>query len=632
MGSRADGGETVAAIAAGMGEVLAHRGPDSGGVWADPEQGIALAHRRLSVIDLSPAGDQPMVSSCGLFVLSYNGEIYNADELRPLLEAKGRRFRGHSDTEVIVEACAVWGIAATLERLIGMFALALWDRAERRLVLVRDRLGIKPLYWGHWRGCFLFGSEITALRRFPGFAPGLDPAAIAGFLRFGYVPSPQAIYKGFHKLAPGCHLTVEAGKPAAIATYWSLSDIVHQARSAPSISGIAEAAEALEPILADAVARRLVSDVPLGVFLSGGIDSSLVTALIRESCAQPVRTFTIGFGEDAYNEAGYAKAIAEHLGTDHTELTIDGTDLLGVVPKLSDVYDEPFADPSQIPTYLLSRLTRREVTVALSGDGGDELFAGYNRYLWSARFASLRGTMPGFLRHRIAAALTAISERSYNRYVGSFIRKFTGKSAGYPAHKLAEVLAADSADAFYRVLISHWTPSEFGDSPSTTYDQLPTQLKVPEERMQFLDMLTFLPDDILTKVDRASMAHGLEVRVPFLDHRVVQAAWGLSLGTKLAAGKGKMVLRRILSKSVPAEMFERPKMGFGVPLDRWLREELREWAADIINATDWRGDFGLDAGPIHDAWRTHVESRGNLARKLWVVLMLGTWNSASNRA
>ena len=575
-----------------------------------------------------------MVSACGRYVICYNGEVYNADALRAALAPRSIAFRGHSDTEAVLEACAAWGVEEAVGRFVGMFAFALWDRETRRLYLVRDRVGIKPLYYG-WSGAnLLFASELDAILTYPGFSTDLDPAAVAGYLRFGYVPAPRSIYKDVAKLMPGTILAATAQNVERVKSFWSLGEVVRSARQQPQIGRLEEAAEMAEPLLQDAVKCRMLADVGVGSFLSGGIDSSLVSALMQEASTRPIKTYSIGFSDSTHNEAPFAKSVAHSIGSDHTELYIEPRELLEVVPSLPAVYDEPFADSSQIPTLVLSRLTRSHVTVALSGDGGDELFAGYNRYLWIEKMAYLRQRVPASLRNGAASAIGAVPSWAWERGAQPVFDRIwgAGSSVARRIHKLASMLRAENNDDAYRRLISHWTtlcPPEL-EEMQPAYGSLEfAGLTAPVERMQFIDMATYLPDDILTKVDRASMAHSLEVRVPLLDHRVVEASWRIGLSAKLQNGSGKQVLRRILYKRVPRELLERPKMGFAVPLDRWLRQDLHPWARDIIFGTDWLGEFGIPAEPIHDTWRRHSSGRANWADQLWVVLMLGAWRQAN---
>lgn len=617
-------------LAGEMSHTLAHRGPDGEGVWADADAGVALAQRRLAIVDLSPAGAQPMVSACGRYVLVYNGEAYNAADLRPELEARGIVFRGHSDTEVVLEGCAAWGVEATLRRLNGMFALALWDRGERRLTLARDRLGIKPLYWSEGTGAFLFGSELKALKAHPACPSEVDRDAVTAFLRHNYVPAPQTIFRGIRKLRPGCLLTLGPGGNAAERAYWSLADVEREAQAAPFSGDDAAAVDALHDLLSDAVRLRMISDVPLGAFLSGGIDSSTVAALMQAQSGRPVKTFSIGFPEADYDEARHAAAVARHLGTDHTEFTVTAAEAREVIPLLAEQYDEPFSDSSQIPTFLVSRLTRREVTVALSGDGGDELFFGYSRYALADTHARRLFALPRPLRAIGAALLRALPPSAWDAALRCLPPVAGVRLTGDRLHKLAEVMGGD-LDAFYRRLVSHWeNPEEVaigGHEPRGAFGDPGIAALVPDfrARMAYLDILTYLPDDILTKVDRASMAVSLEARVPILDHRVVAFSRALPHRFKVREGTSKWLLRQVLYRHVPRDLVDRPKMGFGVPLDEWLRGPLREWAEDLLSPTEVER-FGLvRAAPVAEAWREHLSGRRNRQYDLWDVLMLQSW-------
>src|SRR5665213_677619 len=576
LASRPPGPGVLAAQARAMADVLRHRGPDAGEVWADDSAGIALGHRRLSIVDLSPAGAQPMVSSDGRFVVSYNGEIYNADELRLELIAKGRRFRGHCDTEVLVEGASVWGVEAMVQRLIGMFAIALWDRQERALYLIRDRIGIKPMYWTEANGALIFGSELKALRAYPDFHPTLDRDAVAAYLRFAYVPSSLGIYRGVRQLAPGTMLVARAGKLPELCAFWSLEDVARTGQAGRFTGSEAEATEALDALLTDAVSRRMIADVPLGAFLSGGIDSSTVLALMQKSSTIPVRSFSIGFHEKQFDEAGYAAAVAKHLGTDHTELYVSPEHALAVIPRLPEMYDEPFADSSQIPTFLVAEMTRKHVTVALSGDGGDEMFAGYNRYFRADKVRLVLDTVPAAARGMAASLIGRVSPATLSALGDKVPERWRINQLGDRLHKLAGVLGGTNED-FYRLLVSQWAnPDDIvigGAEPKGLLwdERVKSLVPDPVERMQYLDTLTYLPDDILTKVDRASMAVSLEARVPLLDHRVVEFSWRLPPALKAAGGEGKKLLRRVLDRYVPKALIDRPKMGFGVPIDTWLR-------------------------------------------------------------
>ena len=623
--------DEVAAGVAAMTEALRHRGPDAGDLWHDPAAGVALGHRRLSIVDLSPAGAQPMVSSCGRFVLSYNGEIYNAAELRPDLEAAGRRLCGRSDTEIIVEGAAEWGVAATVERLLGMFAMALWDRRERMLYLVRDRLGIKPLYWGEFDGMFLFGSELKALRADRSWPVALDRDALAAYLRFGYVPAPHAIYRGIHKLPPGTILTLGPDRPPALARYWSLAEVAERGQNARFAGDEGAAADALEALLRDAVRGRMIADVPLGAFLSGGIDSSSVVAMMQRESGRPVRTFSIGFAMPGYDEAGNAAAVARHLGTDHTELYATPADALAVIPRLSEMYDEPFADSSQVPTYLVSELARRHVTVALSGDGGDELFAGYTRHFRGPALWRALSAVPRPVRALAANGVRAVPPGAWSRLAAVLPQRHRPAQLGEKLHKLAGVATAVASGAFYRELVSLWgDPASLltaGREPAGPLDDpcLPALVPDMAERMQYLDTLTYLPDDILVKLDRASMAVSLEARVPLLDHRLVAFAWSLPPAMKAAGGVGKRFLRQVLYRHVPRELVDRPKMGFAMPVDAWLRHELRDWAESLLEESRLRGGGLFDPAAIRRRWDEHLTGRRNWQASLWAVLMFEAW-------
>jgi asparagine synthase (glutamine-hydrolysing) len=624
--------DEMAALAQAMTDVLRYRGPDAGGLWRDDGASVALGHRRLSIVDLSPAGAQPMASSCGRFVISYNGEVYNSDELRPALEAAGRKFRGHCDTEVIVEGAAVWGVRATVEKLIGMFAMALWDRQDRVLYLVRDRLGIKPVYWADFDGCILFGSELKSLRADASWSPTLDRDALTAYLRYGYVPGPMTIYRGVQKLPPGTILTAHEGGAPEIAAYWSLQQIARAGQDARIDASEEEAEAALDALLRDAVGRRMVADVPLGAFLSGGIDSSTVVALMQAQSSRPVRSFSIGFRERGFDEAQHAAAVARHLGTDHTELYVSPEHALEVIPTLPAMYDEPFADSSQIPTFLVSEMTRKHVTVALSGDGGDELFAGYTRYFRGDTVWRGIDVLPQGARSLAAAGVRALSPAAWTALANVIPERRRPAQFGVKMHKLANVLDGEAeASSFYRQVISLWLdPSRIvkgGAEPKGLLEDPRVRDLVPDfvERMQYLDTLTYLPDDILTKVDRASMAVSLEARVPLLDHRVVAFSWTVPPAMKAANGIGKRLLRRVLDRYVPRELIDRPKMGFSVPIKDWLRGPLRPWADALLDERRLDADGIFETGPIRERWRQHVAGAHDWDASLWPILMFQAW-------
>lgn len=639
----AEAGSEATFTARKMAETLAHRGPDDAGAWADHDAGIAIAHRRLSIIDPSPAGHQPMPSHCGRYILSYNGEVYNHLALRAELEAVGAiNWHGHSDTETLVCAIARWGLRDTLRRAVGMFAIALWDRLDRTLALARDRIGEKPLYYGWSHGRILFGSELKALRAAPGFDATVDRDVLALYLRHNCVPAPWSIYAGIYKVEPGSIVTIDAralsvppssaprsDETGAVglrcARYWSLDAVIANGVD-PTMTADA-AVHGLHARLRDAVSAQMVADTSLGAFLSGGIDSSTIVALMREVARRPVRTFTIGFAETAFDEAPFARAVARHLGTEHNELRVDADTVRSVIPDLPDIYDEPFADSSQLPTLLLSRLTRGSVTVALSGDGGDELFCGYNRYLVSRRVWAAAAHLPAPLRRGIGTALEAVAPATWDGI--ATLPGFPNHAMlGDKVHKLARMLRTPLAPHdVYRGSSEHWQDGipVLGhrdlDPRHADAADLPVS---PEERMMRWDTLGYLPDDILTKVDRASMAASLETRMPFLDHRIVEQAWRIPLAFKKRDHQGKWVLRQILHRYVPPALIERPKAGFAIPLGAWLRGPLRAWA-DALLASD---DALLDMPPIRRRWTQHQSGTHDWTASLWGVLMYRAWASA----
>ena len=636
-----------AKLAAVMGAALKHRGPDDAGVWTDDESGIAFGHSRLSIIDLSPEGHQPMTSACGRYVIAYNGEIYNFPQIRRDLEELGEEFRGHSDTEVLLTAISRWGLLAALERSNGMFAFSLWDRRERVLHLCRDRLGQKPLYYG-WAGpTFIFGSELKALVAHPDFEGSVDRGALALFLRHGQVPSPHSIYQGIHKLPPGTLLSLplddlEHGEIEAPRPYWSAQEAAEAGLADPFTGDAQEAVTLLGDLLGNAVRQCMVSDVPLGAFLSGGIDSSTVVALMQAQATAPVKTFSIGFHDVQYNEAQYAAAVATHLGTDHTELYVTDRDARDVIPDLPVLYDEPFADSSQIPTYLVSKLAREHVKVSLSGDGGDELFGGYNRYAGGRSIARLLAATPAPLRRAMISGTTAIPVEGWNALARSVSwmlpRRLRYTQAGDKLHKLADILDSSCQEQMYWRLTSLWqdpTAAVVGArepmTPLRDWQSWP-RLDGFVHQMMLLDAQVYLPDDILTKVDRASMGVSLESRVPLLDHRVFEFAWRLPLSIKMRNGQGRWPLRQVLYRYVPPALIERPKMGFGVPIGRWLRGELRGWAEDLLDEGRLRREGFLNPEPIRQKWKEHLSGRRNWQHQLWTVLMFQAWLDNGRRA
>ena len=617
------------ALATAMADRIAHRGPDDHAAWVDAQAGIALAHRRLSILDLSPAGHQPMSSASGRWMLAYNGETYNHLELRRELEASDAApvWHGRSDTETLLAAIDAWGPEATLRRSVGMFALALWDRQRRELWLARDRLGEKPLYYGWQRGTFLFGSELHALRAHPAFAAGIDRGSLALLLRHNYVPAPYSIHSGIHKLPPGHWLRLGPDRrDAEPVAYWSLAEVAERGTAAPFTGSEDQAVDRLAELMGSAVQGQRVADVPLGALLSGGIDSTLVTALMQAHATQPVRTFTIGFEEGAYDEAVHAHVVATHLGTQHTELRLTGADALALVPRLPALYDEPFADSSQLPTHLVMQLARQHVTVALSGDGGDEMFGGYNRYFLGPKLWRRVGWMPAPLREALFRMAPALPP--------SLKARLGTAQADDKLHKLARIFSGHriaGIDDLYRGLVSEWPDAGNmvidGRVPPNLLDDRNRwpRLSDPVARMMALDGLTYLPDDILVKVDRAAMAVSLETRAPFLDRDVVEFAWSLPMSMKLRDGRGKWILRQLLDRYVPRALVERPKMGFGIPLDDWLRGPLREWAETLLDEGRLRREGYLRPEPIREAWKQHLGRQASFGYRLWSILMFQAW-------
>lgn len=611
---------TRLAVLTAMAERIRHRGPDDSGSWQDAEAGIGLGHRRLSVLDLSPEGHQPMRSRCGRYVIAFNGEIYNYREIRAELEAAEGPipWRGHSDTEVMLAAIARWGLRAALGRFNGMFAFALWDREERLLHLARDRLGEKPLYYGWMGGVFLFGSELKALRAHPAWRGEVDRDVLALFLRHGYVPAPHAIYRGIRKLPPGCFLSLPGAAPAgqepAPQAYWSALQVAAEGAARPHAVAPGQAIDELEALLKDAVALRMEADVPLGAFLSGGIDSSTVVALMQAQSAQPVNSFSIGFHEQGFNEAVHAAEVARHLGTRHTELYVSPEEAMAVIPLLPQLYDEPFSDSSQVPTYLVSKLARQHVTVALSGDGGDEFFAGYDRYFFANNLWRGFGWLPLGLRRGLARVLASLP-----------------RLPGDLPQKLAGVLPAASREELFHYLSSYWRQPERlvhgAREPATVLTDPARWPRVGSfiEFMMAMDMVGYLPDDILVKVDRASMGVSLEARVPLLDHRLVEFAWQLPLGLKIRDGQRKWLLRQVLYRHVPRQMIDRPKKGFAVPIGAWLRGPLRAWAEELLDPARLRREGYLDPADIRSRWQEHLDGTRKGHEHLWHVLMFQAW-------
>ncbi len=628
-----------------MADTLHHRGPDDGGVWLDAEAGIALSYRRLAIIDLTPTGHQPMESASGRFVVVFNGEIYNFHELRQQLIARGVQFRGRSDTEVLLAAVETWGLHDALLRFNGMFAFALWDRAQRTLHLARDRAGEKPLYYGWMGRTLVFGSELKALRAHPAFSARLDRNAVTQFLQYGYIPDPFSIYLGVEKLSPGTLLSVPSDHPVttiAPVPFWSLRDVAEAGVAEPFRGTKQEAVDALQALLLDSVRIRMQSDVPLGAFLSGGVDSSTIVAMMQAQTASPVRTFTIGFHDEHHNEAKYAAAVARHLGTDHTELYLTPEDAMAVIPRLPQLYDEPFADTSQVPTFLVSELARRQVTVALSGDAGDELFGGYRRHQLGSRiWRGIRWIPQGL---RVAAALTLLAgfapPGKFTAALNRVTRRWTGKrSLSERVGQSAEILPLTSPALLYDYMMSFWKQpallvQDVPNAAGTNHNgrRVPNLHGVPEQVMMYLDSVTYLPGDILVKLDRASMGVSLEGRIPLLDPRVIDFAWRLPLDWKLHHGTSKWLLRQVLYRYVPPALVDRPKRGFHVPIAYWLRGPLRDWAESLLDEGRLRREGVFQAVPIRQKWQEHLAGTARWDYHLWTVLMFQSWQEASIQA
>lgn len=651
---------TMEATGTNMANAISRRGPDDWGVWADTATGICLAHRRLAIVDVSGAGHQPMRSANERFVIAYNGEVYNHLEIRAALEVAGAApdWRGHSDTETLLAGFEHWGFESTLNRLVGMFAIALWDVSKKTLHLARDRFGEKPLYYG-WVAktdsvSFVFGSELKALRAYPGFANKVSREALALYMRFTYVPAPHSIYQGIFKLEPGCILSIADGVPKAITKplrppftdggltlyrWWSLGAAV-EAGAGNQVADDVDALREVEKRLQEAVRLQSLADVPLGAFLSGGVDSSTIVALMQQNATRPIKTFTVGFEAAEFDESPHARAVAQHLGTDHAELFVTAADARAVIPLLPEMFDEPFADSSQIPTHIVCRSARQEVTVALSGDAGDELFGGYSRYFWGPRIWNRLAWLPYPARQALGAAIRTVPIAGWDALSRPFNAIMPGMSgitrAGDKAHKLAARLSrVRDLDNLYKSLVSEWqdpaqvVTGENGpvqEPQSLLADPLPASgVELHQLRMMYRDCVTYLPDDILCKVDRAAMSVSLETRVPFLDHRVAEFAWQLPLNMKIRNGQGKWALRQLLYKYVPQRLIDRPKAGFGVPIGDWLRGPLRAWAESLLDERRLHAEGYFHPAPIRAKWAEHLSGRRDHAASLWVVLMFQAW-------
>jgi len=633
-----------------MSSTLSHRGPDDKGIWINTNNKIAFGHRRLSIVDLSSTGHQPMTSSCERFTVVFNGEIYNHLQLRNLLDRDrpNQFWHGHSDTETLVVALSQWGIEKTLQQLVGMFAIAVWDSRERVLSLIRDRFGEKPLYYGWSKGVFIFGSELKSLRAYKGFNSQVDRNVLSLYMQYMYVPNPYSIFKNVYKLEPGCILQIDEGglsqppknapfapftaQGLSVMQWYSLYDVAKNGQK-NLIKDENASIELLEETLLESVQSQLVADVPVGAFLSGGIDSSIVVSLMQAVSKNPVKTFTIGFEESGFNEAVYAKGVARHLGTDHHELYVTASDAIDVIPDLPYLYDEPFADSSQIPTHLVSKLAKQSVTVSLSGDAGDELFGGYNRYLWGARIWRNLKWMPINMRSVFSKVIQEIPVSAWDKVGQSFPDKYKVSSMGDKAHRMAyRFKNVKNLDDIYHSIVTEGCMEdnlvlndEFTLETRLNNTDLVLDMFESEQRMMLWDSTTYLPDDILTKVDRAAMGVGLETRIPFLDHRVAELAWRLPLDIKIRNGKGKWPVRQVLYKYVPRELIDRPKTGFAIPVGQWIRGPLHEWAADLLNESRIRNDGYFNPIMVKEMWDQHQSGRKDWSSRLWAILIFNAW-------
>lgn len=615
-----------------MGNEIESRGPDSYGTWIDSSAALGFVHRRLAIVDLSEAGHQPMRSATGRFVITFNGEIYNHLEIREELNSiTSRKWIGHSDTETLLEAIEQWGLKKALQKMTGMFALALWDNKEETLQLARDRFGEKPLYYGVHGGTLLFGSQLSALKVHPDFNPEINRDAITLLLRHNYIPAPYSIYNNTYKLLPASIVSFNTAFESQSEEYWSVHDVIQQSYKKVDNIDEAEHLSSLEVILRKSVSEQMLADVPLGAFLSGGIDSSLIVALMQAQSAKPVKTFSIGFEDKRYNEAEFAKEIAHHLGTEHTELYVSAQDALDVIPKLAQIYDEPFSDSSQIPTYLVSKMAKNYVTVSLSGDAGDELFCGYSRYSEVSSSWGKISKIPLVIRKFLASIILAIPVRSWNALSFIIPKKYKSFNLGDKLHKAADFLSSISFNQLYLKVLSHWqVPEEIvlnSSEPMTAITDPKRKISLEDPVLQMMadDTVSYLPDDILVKVDRAAMAVSLETRVPFLNHNVFEKAWQLPKSLKIRKGQSKWCLRQILYKYVPEKLIERPKMGFAVPLDIWLRSDLRNWADNLLSEERLVSEGFFDAAKVRTMWQQHLSGERNWQYQLWDVLMFQAW-------
>ncbi|MDA9801496.1 asparagine synthase (glutamine-hydrolyzing) [Candidatus Pseudothioglobus singularis] len=621
---------TLDSVSYKMGEAISHRGPDDSGVWYDSKAELTLIHRRLSILDLTSAGHQPMISSSGRYVISFNGEIYNHNDLRLKLQGK-IRWKGSSDTETLLAMIEIKGLSETLEQIVGMFAFALWDKKEKSLYLARDRLGEKPLYYGWQKDVFLFGSEIKSLKAHPSFEGEIDRDSIALQLRHSCIPAPYSIFKGIKKLLPGTFLKF-SNKDYDLNNknlpepkqYWSMCDIAKRGSNHPFKGSESSAIEELDRLLSHSVREQMIADVPLGAFLSGGVDSSTIVALMQKQSSDPIKTFSIGFNERGYDEAKYAKDVARHLGTQHTELYVTAKEAISLIDYLPQLYDEPFSDSSQIPTFLVSSMTQKNVKVSLSGDGGDELFGGYNRYFKTYQWWDKINITPILLRKILSKGMLKVPPRYWD-LVGNIFEGISGNNIS----KIAKVISLSDEASLYKYFISNWDdPASVvigSNEPRTQIYDTKINLNSIVEEMMLMDALTYLPDDILTKVDRAAMGVSLETRIPMLDHRVIEFAWQLPLSMKIRNGQGKWILRQLLNQYVPNELIERPKMGFGVPIDSWLRGPLRDWAECLLSDSRLRSEGYFNSKLIREKWCQHLSGDRNWQHHLWDILMFQAW-------